>query len=847
MHINRNKKEFDKVFPLLGVQDGYIISKRGDITLGWDLELPVAYNLLDEEYDSILASWASAVKVLPPWYIVHRQDSFIYDKYKPRAAEGFLEDAYERHFEGRDYPVHYARVFLTLSSKAHVTSPNKSSGLFQNLTFTPPKIKRNVVQDFRNKAEEFIQIVTRNGLIKATLLTTEDYLGTVENPGIIQRYMMLGSRSPLVSDIEMHPDSVHVLEKHMSSFSINEVDLLPSEVGNVDKVDALSGVNSPVYLSAGAKLGVLLDCNHIVNSYVVSLPQEATIRNLDNKRKRMESGSERGADNRVGAAEINEFIEDVQTESRIIVQTHMNVLVFSDKESHNNMKAKVSTALASMGIVASLNIFDTPVLYYSGIPGAAAELGSDNLMTMELGAALCLGCNETFEREIEGGNYRTVDSLRCIPISIDLQRKARDAGYIDNYNAFVLGGSGTGKSFFTNHYLRNCYDRGESVFIIDVGDSYEGSTQIIYEQSHGKDGLYYSWDSEHPLSFNPFIGYDSWLDGRGELNQDESGVNVFLSSLFAMWRPDGGWNSDRKRILTRIVTAFVVDDMKTRKNLKISKAPVFDDFCKYVDKHVTKKIREGKYDVDGVDVTMARFDIDSFLLAIGPYRSTGEFGFLLNDPSPKDLFSNRWTVFEVDKLSQVNNDIFYSLVILWIMNSFDMKMRRNPEFKILVIEEAWKAIANESFSGYIGGLYKTARKFFTSVMTVTQQLSDIMRSSVIQDTILKNSSIRILLDQSSNQNNFDDVQSLLGMTDIDRNLCLSVNRALNPKYRYKQVFISWGAKKRGVYNTEVSLEEALSYESEKVKKRPVLEKAQELGSIIEAVKLSAAVIRAAKR
>ena len=81
--------------------------------------------------------------------------------------------------------------------------------------------------------------------------------------------------------------------------------------------------------------------------------------------------------------------------------------------------------------------------------------------------------------------------------------------------------------------------------------------------------------------------------------------------------------------------------------------------------------------------------------------------------------------------------------------------------KVMVIEEAWKAIANETMSGYLAGLWKTARKFQTSAVVVTQQVSDIMSSQVIRDTILQNSSVRILLDQSNNRNSFSQLQELL--------------------------------------------------------------------------------------
>ena len=216
---------------------------------------------------------------------------------------------------------------------------------------------------------------------------------------------------------------------------------------------------------------------------------------------------------------------------------------------------------------------------------------------------------------------------------------------------------------------------------------------------------------------------------------------------------------------------------------------------------------------------------------MGDYSTGGPFGFLLNDRNPRDLFSSRFTVFEVDKLSGINDSRFYSLCILCIMNSFNAKMRKTPGMKVMVIEEAWKAIANDTMSGYLAGLWKTARKFQTSAVVVTQQVSDIMSSQVVRDTILQNSSVRILLDQSNNRNSFSQLQELLGLTEHQKDVILSMNRGKKKGAHYREVFIALGDKKYGVYATEVSPEEAIAYESNKEKKRPFLELSARIGPI----------------
>jgi hypothetical protein len=329
----------------------------------------------------------------------------------------------------------------------------------------------------------------------------------------------------------------------------------------------------------------------------------------------------------------------------------------------------------------------------------------------------------------------------------------------------------------------------------------------------------------NPLSFDAFLDFEQWTDLSGTLRQDSDGLNFLLSFLQTLWSPQGGWSADSANILKQMIRDFRVSWNKDRR-------PVFDDLRSYlIDSIMPRMEAEEGYMCGEIRITSTRFDISGLVLAMGDYSSGGAFGFLLNDPEPKDLFSSRFTVFEVEKLASVNDSKFYSLCILCIMNSFNAKMRSQEGMKVMVIEEAWKAIANETMAPFLTGLWKTARKYSTSAVVVTQQITDIMSSSVINDTILQNSSVRILLDQSNNLNNFDQIKTLLGLSDHQKAMILSMNRNNSPRYRYREVFIALGDRRCGVYATEVSPEEAIAYESSKEKKKPFLELQQSKGAI----------------
>ena len=818
MEMNHKSLLLEKIFPILTIQDGVIVSKRGELTLGWEVLLPPICSCTPERYEEMMESFAAAVRCLGAGFIVHRQDLYTKDRYTGDGGVGFLQESYERHFCGREHLCHRQHIYLTLALKDAPVRAASSSGIF-GISVPQSKLLAKDLATLEAKASEFASVLSARGSYSLQRMDNQELCIRVST------HMNIHALDGINYDIQPLRDRIRCGPRTLWGYSISESRQLPSYIFPSLKADSFSGASSSIHLSTSAAIGPLLDCEHMVNTYIFTIPQGDMLREAGGRKRRMTSMSQ-NAENKSGAEELDEFLELTHKESLTCIKAHVNVLVWGSEEQEQQLRGKVSSAISGMNIVCVQNTCDLPVLWYSAIPGAAGEISGDNLMTRELRSFLCLGINETFDTDISGGILKMCDRIRHIPLRVDIQEAAYREGLIDNYNAFILGGSGTGKSFFTNYFVRSCYDAGETVFIIDVGDSYQGLCSVIHEESEGKDGIYHTWDKDSPITFDAFIGIEQWVDSSGRLQQDCDGVNFLLSFLQTLWCPSGGWNADSSNILKQILRDFVLSFRSS------AVKPVFNDLRQYIIGNISPMIhsRDG-YRCDSVQVTHDRFDIDGLVLAMGDYAEGGAFGFLLNDRNPKDLFSSRFTVFEVDKLSGINDSKFYSLCILCIMNSFNAKMRSTPGMKVMVIEEAWKAIANETMSGYLAGLWKTARKFQTSAVVVTQQVSDIMSSQVIRDTILQNSSVRILLDQSNNRNSFSQLQELLGLSDHQKDVILSMNLRKDKGLKYREVFIALGDKKYGVYATEVSPEEAVAYESNKERKKPFLELSQSLGPI----------------
>lgn len=837
LQTNVKTKNFDNIFPFSGVfdDDNVAVHRRGPLMKGWSIDLPVAYSLDEDEYDAIVESFASAILVLPPWAVVHKQDIYTYAEYEPpQGYEGssFLERSYYEHFKGRRYLTHRCYIYLSLATRNLIEKPASRSilGKAKGDIYVIPSSRD--VKIFESKCLEFISVLTSSGVLKARELTKSDLVGSAgsQSGGLVQEIFQLGNTGPLLSDAVLTPDSVEVGGKVLQSFLLGTVEKLPPAVASVKIINTMSDGDNQVFLSTASEIGMNLDCEHIVNHYFIVPDQAELRRSLDKTRKLMHSGASAQSENRINSERIQAYLEDQDNNNLLTVYSHLNVLAWGREDEYDIIRAKLSSAMSQMSMTATYGKYNTPYLFNASLPGNGFEIGKENLMRMEVIPALCMGIYESFTKDVKGGILALCDRVRNIPKRTDFQKVAQALGYVFDLNAFVLGPTGSGKSFFMNNLIRQCYDAGEHTCIIDVGHSYETQCRIRQEETGGEDGVYMVWSRNSQYSFNPFLGCKQWLDEYGNIKEDNSDASFVISILQTIWKPYGtGWTSDNLPILKQTVADFV-------NYWKSSESPIMDDYYNYLQNVIGPQLEKGKYKVKDISVSEEDFDVRRFRIALSAYSLKGSYAQLLNNRNSVDYINKRFLYFEVSELAKIQDSVFYSICVLCIINQFDRKMRRIQEPKILLIEEAWKAIANETMEPYLRELWKTARKYNASAIVVTQQASDITGSEIIKDAILKNSSTRILLDQSNNRNDFGAISEALALSEKDVRQIFTINRARNPKYIYREAFVAMNAGHADVYATELSPEEAWAYESEFAKKLPILEKVMENGgSYIRAI------------
>ena len=756
---------------------------------------------------------------MPNYSILHKQDIFITEKYEPdirRDELSFLSRSFERHFNERPYLHHTCYLFLTKTTKERSRQQSNWNTLCRGF-LVPKEIRdKETVERFMEAVGQFESIVNDSGLIRLERLTTEEITGTENEPGIIERYLTLSADgTTMLQDMQLNPDGMRIGDKRLCLHTLSDLDYLPGKVRTDGRYERLSTDRSDCRLSYAAPVGVMLPCDHIYNQWIFIDDSNENLSRFEKMAKNMQSLSRYSRSNQINKEWLDEYLNEAHTNGLQSVRCHCNIIAWAENGNElRRVKNDVGSALALMECTPHHNTTDLPALYWAGIPGNEADFPAEETFYTFTGQALCFFTAETcYRNSLSPFGIRMVDRLTGKPVFLDISDLPMKKGVVTNRNKFILGPSGSGKSFFTNHLVRQYWEQGTHILLVDTGNSYKGLCDLIHQKTGGDDGIYFTYKENDPISFNPFFTEDY----RYDIEKRDSIKTLILT----LWkREDEPPRRSEEVALSNAVSLYIE---KIKKNRKIK--PNFNSFYDFVRKDYRKILADK-------NVREKDFDVDGFLKVLEPYYKNGEYGYLLNSDKELDLLNKRFIVFELDVVK--DNPILFPVVTIIIMETFINKMRRLQGIrKMILIEEAWKAIAKEGMANYIRYLFKTVRKFYGEAVVVTQEVDDIISSPVVKETIINNSDCKILLDQRKYQNKFDQIQNLLGLTDKERSQILSINLANAANRLYKEVWIGLGGKQSAVYATEVSAEEYLCYTTEETEKLELIRLTEKLGGNIE--------------
>ena len=800
---------------------GVLYTKTGEYSAVLKIENPVQkYSADIDSYYDFTHLFTALAQTLGEGYAIHKQDIFVRKKFASEPADGqeFLSASYFRYFKGRPYTD--SLCYLTITQEA------KKSRLF---SFDNKKWR-----DFLVKIRKVHDQLHDSGV-------QARFLNKAEASEYVDRYFAMNFKDRTVSmtNFKADDETVSMGDKRCKVYSLVDVDCaaLPSMIRPYTNIE-VNNTEMPVDLAS--VVDNIPDAETVVYNQVIFLPnQKRELAMLDKKKNR--HASIPNPNNQMAVEDIKRVQEVIARESKQLVYTHFNMVVAvsagADLQKCTN---HLENAFGRMGIHISKRAYNQLELFVGSFPGNCYALNEeyDRFLTLS-DAAMCLMYKERVLHSEETPLKIYYTDRQGVPVAIDITGKEGKNKLTDNSNFFCLGPSGSGKSFHMNSVVRQLHEQGTDVVMVDTGNSYEGLCEYL-------GGKYISYTEERPITMNPF-----------RINREEYNIEKidFLKNLILMiWK---GSDSQIPEIEFRIVEQIIIDyydayfngftrytdeqrevllknlfAAASRKNPNKPPREVDEMVRKQIEvleaRRAALKVTELSfnsffdYSFDRLEQICTENDIttisySTYSTMLQPFYKGGAYEKILNENVDSALFDETFIVFEVDAIKE--NKKLFPIVTLIIMDVFLQKMRIKKNRKVLVIEEAWKAIASPLMAEYIKFMYKTARKFWASVGVVTQEIQDIIGSEIVKEAIINNSDVVMLLDQSKFKERFDEIRKILGLTEVDCKKIFTINRLENKEGRsfFREVFIRRGTTS-GVYGVEEPHECYMTYTTERAEK-----------------------------
>ena len=929
-------------FPFIGYDYGQehgwkfdcLIGQYGNPVIGIRIKNIVEqYSADPDRYEQFHTVLNQVIAIIGENHIVQKTDIFAKKIYTAEKENTYLQQKYSEHFSGRMY-----KTIDTLLLFTDLLDDKKSKYKFSDKAY----------KELRDKCEKVFMLLEQNECNPEWLLEKdfEYYIG-----GMLT---MQFSSMPVFDNIKSTNEYLRIGKSFVKTISFVDVENieLPSQIGTYATMGG-NGTVSDLAVDNFSFLNELENYQSIVYNQVIAIPpQVQRQRDLDKKKKKHEGVAKSAPSNAIVAEEIATLLQNIAVDGQLIVDAHFSLVFACDTfEKMEKTQSTIENKLFTKGIIISKNAYNQMELFRAAIIGNAVELKDYDLFTTTSEAGLCFFFKESYPVSENSNFYLRFADRQGVPLKVDTSDLPYQTGRINNRNKFVLGPSGSGKSFLMNNIVEQYLTYNYDVVIVDTGDSYSGTCAY-------KGGRYIQYTEEKPITMNPFAV------SKEEFNIEKT---EFLTNLiFLIWQgADATMSPTQKSVLDNALLAYyqqhfeghtdwykqkndeelllylnkynvyeedltndeeqtyydilglpydaTTDEIKTRGRKLIHEyhpdknrnkqnynpehyfkiyeaydtlsdeerrkaynesaalimvrnerevAIIEEDELGNGDSHrrqIIKRVKkvEDDFTVSALSfnsfyefcekflpvylnnrhhkITEGEFNLRTFLFVLKDFYKGGRYGTTLNQNADNSLFYEPFIVFEIDNVK--DNPKLFPIVTLIIMDTFIQKMRlRSDRRKALIIEEAWKAIASKLMGGYILYLYKTVRKFWGEAVVVTQELDDIIGNAVVKDSIINNSDTFILLDQTKFKDNFERIAALLSLNKVEQNKIFTINNLNNKtgRGRFKEFYLKRGSQGE-VYGNEVSMEQYLTYTTEKPEKSAILYYVNALGSYDKAL------------
>ncbi|SDD91261.1 Bacteroides conjugation system ATPase, TraG family [Pricia antarctica] len=771
--------------PITDIQDNIIFANNGNVVLCYEGILPEIYSLSEKDFEEIHGAWFQALKSLPVGCVVHKQDIYLKKSYSSEQLpnETFLAKATHDHFKGREYMEHRCLLFFILTRNKALNSP-KYVNPFR-------KVSKDIVQKLDDNLNSFIGSVSDSvSFINNSRKMEFVPLKAQEIQSLTSSYFN-GFHEDFDTDILLEKSHVNIGENYFDALAVNSELCFGESVQSSKTNERFTSDDFVFHQGFIDGIGLTLNENHIVNQILYLDDKQKWRKLLDKKIEELNKSSNFGSQNKVVLGKIQHILDQINADDNArIIRGHLNI-VFWDKNPENlsRLGSKIRTEFKELDIIPYYPRGEERKNYIlNSYCCFSSNFSNADLYVTDLKHALCLFINNTnYKSDATGIIFN--DREHNIPVLKDVwdERKKR----IKARNFAIFAPTGEGKSFLANNILRQYFESGVRLVIIDLGGSYTKFAKLYPEKY-----TVLRYESGKNLDINPF-----YISNQDDLTPERlEDLSVFLFELIA---------SDLK--VTKAQSVSIKKILRYYYQ-SIPENHSLDGFYKFIENNRNDLLKKLKIHSD-------YFNITNFLHIMSEYVGNGLYSFLfeVSEDQTYKIEDKRLIVFELDEVK--DNKEILSVMLKLIKSAIQRTIWKNREEKgIILFDEFAKQLKFENVLESVEFYYQAIRKQNGAIGIILQSINQLPNNPT-SASILENTQVIYSL---NNEKGYAELVKRLNLSSHDLNQLKSIKNNLSGPRKYTEIFIKIG-KESNIFRLEVPKEVYAAYltdgsESEEIMK-----------------------------
>ncbi|MDY7396746.1 TraG family conjugative transposon ATPase [Aureibaculum sp. 2210JD6-5] len=789
--------------PIVDIQGHIVFANNGNVILCYKTSLPEVYSLSEKDFEDLHGTWFQAFKSLPTATVVHKQDIYQKSHYVADKLNDstFLQKATNNHFKGREYLKHHCYLFFILPHNKALNA-SKYTNPFRSLEKSIYTKLDHTAQAFISAVNDAVSFINNSRKMSLLQLNENEILSLTNT-------YFNGFNKDFDTDILLNNNDIAIGDHHFDVLAVNS-ELCFGDVVQTSKPNDKFTSNDFIFHQGFIDgLGLSINENHIVNQILYLDDKHKWRKLLERKIEELKKSINFGTQNRVVLKKIEHILSQInEDETSQIIRGHLNILFWCcEPQGLKEIASNIKAEFKELDIVPYYPKGEERKHYFvNSYFCYASNFSNEDVYVTDLKHALCLYINNTnYQSDATGVIFN--DRQHNIPVLKDVwdEQKKR----IKARNFAIFAPTGEGKSFLANNILRQYFEAGVRLVIIDLGGSYAKFAKL-----YPKDHVILRYEHGKNLGINPFYIPKSTKGTDVEPDRLED-LTIFLLELLASKKEA---SKAQSVALKKVLQYYYQNSVNNTHSLA--------SLYQFVEAQKNVLLTT-------LNIHERHLNLNDFLHILSEYVGNGLYSFLFNVNKDQTyrIEDKRLIVFELDEVKE-NKEIL-SVMLKLIKSAIQRTIWQNKaERGIILFDEFAKQLKFENVLESVEYYYQAIRKQNGAIGIILQSINQ-LPSNATSASILENTQVIYSL---YNEKGYDELQHRLSLTSHDLNQLKSIRNNLTGERKYTEMFIKIG-KESNIFRLEVPPEVYAAYLTDGVENETIMQLYEEHQNMEKAIKL----------